>query len=110
MRLGRVSRLCTLSLAALAGTGCRDVTQPLPRQPVAHPPLESGTSDEGPTRCEGSLRGTFEHVYVPPGASCALTRSVVHGNVVALDASRLDVGDSQIGGDVVGAGILRLQL
>jgi hypothetical protein len=87
--------------AALAAGACRDATQSLPFEPTK--PLLNSASTAPDVECVGFFPpGTYGNVTVPPGAFCFLMNSVVHGNVKALQDSRLLMNQDEVHGNVEG--------
>ncbi|MFN2563919.1 MAG: hypothetical protein ABR499_02750 [Gemmatimonadaceae bacterium] len=100
-------------LAAIAVVAaCQDATRPAPEErPAGGSLAATEMPGEGATRCEGVFTGaSFDHVYVPPRASCSLYNSVVRGNVIALPGSSLFLRDDQVGGDVIGVRAADVQM
>lgn len=63
------------------------------------------------TECTSSLPpGTYGHIVVPGGATCILRDSVVSGNVRALPGGTLVAETTQIGGNLIGRDVNRLQV
>ena len=85
--------------ATLLLGACQDATEPT-RGPIS---LKAGSNA---TECHGVLTGPiFGDVVVPPDAACALIGATVHGNVMALERSILNVlENSTVFGDVEGEG------
>ena len=98
--------ISTLALLALTAA-CSGAQEPSsssngdPEGASAGDPVISVNTDEN-YDCRGTVRGTFANVFVPEGATCRLQRSVVNGNVLARDGSRLYVTDTRVSGNIDG--------
>ena len=90
-----------VALVVLAfAAACESPTANPPRLDAsrAKPLLEMGGNAQ---ECAGLLiNGEFDNVVVPPGGHCLLVRSIVHGNVRALEGANLTTNTNQIGGNI----------
>jgi hypothetical protein len=68
---------------------------------VTDPPASAISTDEN-FNCRGTVSGTFANVFVPAGATCTLQNSVVNGNVLARERSRLYVSATRVSGNIDG--------
>jgi hypothetical protein len=95
MRRSAALPIIALSLAI----ACDSTTAPDPNQGLG-PSLQEGPSDQ---ECVGFLPpGTYQNVFVPPGAFCVLQSSMVKGNLTAFEHSRLETDITTIRGSLKG--------
>ena len=63
--------------------------------------VDAGRVDEN-FECEGRYTGSFDNVFVPEGATCAIEQSSVSGSILARDRSRLFVIATTVDGNIDG--------
>lgn len=69
--------------------------------PAATPLVDAGRVDEN-FECDGRYTGSFDNVFVPEGATCAIEQSRVSGSILARDGSRLFVVGTTVDGNIDG--------
>lgn len=104
----RLFAVPVLGLAVAAGCEA-STTSPNRIGPNASTPsFQQSPSDQA---CVGVLPpGTYQNVFVPPGAACILNSSVLTGNLRALEGSRLIANFNTIAGNVEGLRAARLDV
>ncbi|HJU68959.1 MAG TPA: hypothetical protein VJ650_12035 [Gemmatimonadaceae bacterium] len=101
-RVGFAAFALTVSLVMSA---CSDPTAPRPDEDPSFRRNGGSGGTITMTQCTGVLPpGTYDHVIVPPGASCTVNGSLIRGNVLALADSRLFMSADEVLGFIKGDG------